>query len=271
MNHEGVPSNDPSPHELEKRQLRRDLLDAVRRGDESTLEELRAVYAERHAEDAPLAELVSHVHGYIENHIRASHSRQEESQELRDEIFETLTSFHMEMTAFIADRSEDKEVVEELWSLLAEAVSDPEDREQINRMRTGVLTQVAVQKLFEASGGAPHLSSPEEDFRHAIDLWLDDHTAVQIKGVRGNVNRLITRTETIGFPATVSKNRYVNSSIMHELSRFKFKIEEYARTTERDITGLLVAVPYDQIDHVTGKPSDALVERIKKELEEGNY
>ena len=91
MNPEGQSIVEESALDIEKRQLRNDLLYAIRENNTERLEELRAVYAERHPEESPLVEFAVRMHDYIENNIRTAGSRLIEDREERKKfIFKKL-------------------------------------------------------------------------------------------------------------------------------------------------------------------------------------
>ncbi len=263
---EETSSDRPDEIEREKRQLKNDLRDAVRTNNTERLEEIVGVYSERYPEEAEGVALIARFNDYIEDNIRTVGARHIESDRERIAVYEHLTSYHIELTAFLAAHSHKKEYLQEFWEMLSAGATDDEDKEQIGRMRAGVLTQVAVQKIFEAYGGTPYLASAEDDALKGIDMWFDDETPVQIKGVKGQVLQYVTRTDAVSLPGTIAHDYFANSTLLRELSRFKVKLAQLPTLSGKPLTGLLIAIPFDKIDPITGMPKDEILTAIKEEL-----
>jgi len=104
--------------------------------------------------------------------------------------------------------------------------------------------------------------TPKEDAFEAIDLYADDETAIQVKGV-GKTEATVVETDAIAYPAIAFENKLLNARLENDLKRFKIKISEHNKRTQENLKGYLITIPYDQIDPVTGEPSENLIGTIK--------
>lgn len=140
--------------------------------------------------------------------------------------------------------------------------------EILHRFRKSALSQVAILKVLEALGKRPRVAHPQEDAFHAIDLWMDQESVIQIKG--GSKKAAVIETDAISFPGIEvqgeDQTQHFNSFLSHHAQKFKTKISDYESVIGRKIKRFLVAIPYNKFDSVTGEPKEDFVEMIRKKI-----
>lgn len=187
---------------------------------------------------------------------------------------ESNTEYMFLMTHFIA-YNKDKKFLDSFWWTLEEMAKKVGKLKEMHRMRKGIVTQVAVLKMCEALDKKPKLSTPKQDAFEATDLWVDDsEVAVQVKGGRrGDIPEglVFEKVDSIVFPSVEVKKGsdehcHFGSYHLREMQKFRAKVYEYARRRGEKISAYYVAIPYPEIDFVTGEPSSKLLEQAKQQL-----
>lgn len=193
----------------------------------------------------------------------------------RKDTFESITQFQFLITHFVSNNSENKEFLANFWEILEEmarATNDSENITRVNKLRKGVLSQVAIYKICDRLGIKPKLSHPKEDAFDAIDLWTDSETPVQIKGARDDQEKpTIIETEAIPFPNvqidSEGQTTFLSPYLRDQTQKFRMKLSEYEMRVGKHLKGYLMVIPYSKFDFVTGEPSDDIVQFFKETLE----
>jgi hypothetical protein len=200
----------------------------------------------------------------------------------RKKLFIDLTESSFLITHLLINA--DEETAEQFWRIAGILSTRSGVSKKLDGEKRGVLTQVAVYKIFDSisrenSNSSEHsensqsqnfrpiLSHPSHDAFEKTDLWIGGER-VQVKGNKDIEDPEIIFTDSIAFPAVSIRdgrdsNIYLNSKYANEAAMFKAVIERY----DRNAKGIMLVVPWRMIDHITGKPSPELIEFFKKELE----
>jgi hypothetical protein len=186
------------------------------------------------------------------------------------ETFQLQTEYNFALTHFIKQGG-GGESLEDYWNLLNEAgrAKGNYDKAIVERLRTGVTTQVAVAKAFEMIGGNASLSHPSEDAFKSTDLWEEGHP-VQIKGTHKAEEPAFIEVPAVTYPGVSVKagdhESHYTSHYDEEIDRFSFKIGTYGERLGRDMRGYFVVVPDRMVDRSTGEPSAELVEYFRNHV-----
>lgn len=195
--------------------------------------------------------------------------RQGEHQLLNRDHLRDLAEYQFLITDYITQNRERSDL-ERFWRLGEEMAYISQSNTEFEAMKKGVLGQCAVLKLLEKFGKQPHLSMPAEDAYNAIDLWLSEDEAVQIKSTIFVKEPILVEVDRASFPTIVTEDgqelRYYSEKMFHENAIFKAKIEKYSKRIGKKIKGYMFVIPYSEIDQVTGQPSPKLIEFFRNKL-----
>lgn len=189
----------------------------------------------------------------------------------RKQLFREFTQFSFLFTHFLIENGEAKGLLAQFWKACEKIALETGVRTELQSIRKGMLTQTAVYHILQAVGKHPALSHPDEDAFEAIDLWADGE-AVQIKTGKGKPQILVA--ENIAFPGVQSMHstgvdHYSSSDFLAQKAIiFLAKVKDYGRRLGKDLKGYTLVVPYDDIDHISGKPQQGLIEAFKQQLDE---
>lgn len=261
----------PSESQKEKKRLSEELLLAVAENREEKVRELKKRYQKEFPDELEGVEVIFGLLDAFENEKKLEVVKGED----RKKIFRELTEYQFLFTHYLLMNGDDKEFLEKFWEAARTVAGQAEKINELNILRRGQVSQVAVHRVFEALGQRPKIAHPDEDAFDSIDLWAESDEAIQIKGWDEEAPAVI-ESDHIAFPAMQvdsledkKKARLYNSAEYFQRGAgrsFRAKVEKYGQRTGRDITGHMLVVPYSKIDFVTGEPAPELVEFFKKEL-----
>ncbi|MBX4198587.1 hypothetical protein KW782_04660 [Candidatus Parcubacteria bacterium] len=180
---------------------------------------------------------------------------------------ESLIQYQMLVAHFIIANGHDRELLEDFWKVSEDVVNQLEYNDGINFkvFRFGILTQVAVYKIFEKIKKDPRTPHPREDLTYKIDLWADENTPIQIKGRTVGSKFKILNLDDTGMDAQRKRNEGISELLLRHLKRFKKNVTRPGSPFgDENAKGLLVAIPHDTFDLVTGEPSEEVM-RVAKE------
>jgi hypothetical protein len=199
--------------------------------------------------------------GYLSKEARKEEYRK------RMRLVERLTEYQFLLTDLIV-RSKDREYLLRFWDSTEKLAAIDHSQPEMGKMKDAVLSQAAIYLLFDELGKHPRLSHPKEDAFNAIDLWTDDHQAIQVKGApKSETFEVVPAADTIAFPgiafADGQKTKHYNSYITAERQYLRAKLDHYAKATNQEIEGYLMVIPRNRRDQVTGQPDASIVEAAR--------
>jgi hypothetical protein len=255
----------PSPELNEARQMQDEMFRAFQSGERAQIDDILIRYEQKYPEQlmgvTTLFEIVPYLKQTEELEYGLPH-------EQKMKLIENCTQDAFLLTHFVASNSDDKEFLRLFWSAAEKMAKDAGHLNSLNRLRKGILSQVAVKKIFAALGFNPRLSHPKEDAFHATDLWTEGGEAIQVKGHREGP--AVVPTDTVSPVGVQVKDRngerHFDSFLSNEMQKFRLRIDRYGKTIHRDIKGYLVRVPYSEFDAVTGEPTQKIIDFIRDEL-----
>jgi len=241
--------------ELTKAQdLQKSLLDAMQAHDQQRIKELEEVYLREYPDQLEGVTILFEMANFLNLSVQVA-SDKEEFKAKKDD-FEYLTQYQFLLTDFIVYNGKDKAFMEKFWKVWAKIAQDQNLLNEFNKLKRGIMSQVAVHRLFAELGFAPKLSHPREDAFDAIDIWTERGEVVQIKGTRVPATQIEHK----------STLKYLNSYMFQEAQRFRAKLKRYNQRTGKDAKGYFVVIPYSKFDPITGEPDEDFVRQVKKEL-----
>lgn len=192
-----------------------------------------------------------------------SKEAKKEERRKRMKLVERLTEYQFLLTDLIV-RSSDRAYLTRFWNAAETLATIDHSQPELSKMRDAVLSQAAIYLLFDELGKHPRLSHPKEDAFNAIDLWTDDHQAIQVKGApKSEAFEVVPASDTISFPGIAleegKSTKHYNSYITAERQYLKAKLNDYARSTHQEIEGYLMVIPRNRRDVVTGRPDESIV------------
>ncbi|MFH2063288.1 MAG: hypothetical protein ABIJ46_03995 [bacterium] len=248
------------------RHLQNDLFLAFRSGDQKAIEAVQERYEAEYPDQllgvTALFELVP----LLEQNKKLEGRMQSYDRYL--ETVEECTQDQFLLTHFLAVNSGDRDFLRTFWDAAETLAKQSGFSNELNRLRLGILSQVAVFKTFESLGLKPKLSHPREDAFKATDLWTGEGEAIQVKGhYEGPVVATTENVSPTGVQVRGDDGElHFDSYMSNVMQAFRLKIEQYGRSIGRDIKGYLVQIPYNEFDGVTGKPTDEIIEFVRGEL-----
>ncbi|OGZ12677.1 MAG: hypothetical protein A3C93_06240 [Candidatus Lloydbacteria bacterium RIFCSPHIGHO2_02_FULL_54_17] len=257
-----------------RRDLQRGLFEAVRKKNVARVNELRGLYEKEFPEQMEGVVALLDFPSYLSLQKKVGHfsfnTRTPEGREERKEAIQSLTQYHFLLSHFVEQNSDDKAFLEDFWYTIEQLGVTADNLRQAQITRSGIVSQVAAYKIFKQLGQHPQLSHPREDAFEAIDMWSDADTAIQVKTGKRGSDELIVATDTIAFPGVESKVgdavTHVNTDLMRDIARFTTKSAAYGEKIGKKIRGYYAVIPKQTFDHVTGEPSEEIVERFRERL-----
>lgn len=260
---------------VRRRSLQVELFAAVRANDYAQLQKLRSAYETEYPDQLEGVDVLLEFPSYLElqekvNLLKSAHHSRDE-REARKDALQSLTGYHFLISHFVEQNSDDKEFLREFWGILEEMGVACGNLRQAQITRRGVLSQVAAMKIFDRLGQHPKLSHPSEDAFDAIDMWTDGDVAVQIKTGHQNEDELLVDTDEVTFPGvqttdSADNTRIINTDLMRDISRFQTKSVAYGKRVGKNISGCFAVIPKQSYDHVTGTPTEDIVQRFATKL-----
>ncbi len=258
-----------SSEELAKaNELQERLFHALERQDQKGIARIKKVYEEEYPDQLEGVVALFELTPFFEIQ-KEIEGRSRKTREERTNMFKDLTQYQFLLTHFIAGNGRNKEFLSTFWQAAEKAAEKTKNLKNLHILRKGVLSQVAIFKTLEALGAKPKLSHPKEDAFYAIDLWTDEKSAVQIKGVRDGEPSVI-ETDKIGFPgAEIERENVIHhfdSHLSEKLQKFKAKLSRYQSVIKKKIRGYFITVPHAEFDFITGQPSEEFIDFVGKKL-----
>lgn len=197
-------------------------------------------------------------------------------KERKNEIRE-LTEYQFLLTHFLAQNSKNKDELERFWNLLEKTALISGKAEEFRTMRQGVLGQVAVFLSFKELNLHPHLAHPRLDMFDQIDLQAEDANSkkeidIQIKSTKRVSSPEIFSSSEVYFPSVEvnqGDDAVINVADKYFVQKnkiFQMHLQKYQDMIKKQVKGYLVVLPYQEIDSVTGQPSQELIDFLKQKL-----
>ncbi len=258
----------PSAEVVAAKKMQDEMFEAFKAGDSKRTDELQRQYAEAYPEQLEGVVALFNLVPFLER--RKALESDDLGPERRMKMIEENTQDQFILTHFVALNGGDKEYVRLFWEAAERLAKDKDRLGELNRLRRGVLSQVAVYKVFQALGLKPKLSHPKEDAFHATDLWSESGHAIQVKG--HHEGGAVISTDEIspsGVQVEDSRGfRHFDGYLNHEMQKFRLKVKQYGALLKKPMKGYLVQVPYSEFDAVTGEPTPKIIDFVRQHLPE---
>ncbi|KKU52847.1 MAG: hypothetical protein A3H69_02145 [Candidatus Sungbacteria bacterium RIFCSPLOWO2_02_FULL_47_9] len=199
------------------------------------------------------------------------------SAKAKGDFIKKLTEYQYLISHFIEKNKEGKEYLDELWKLF-ERIANIEgvSASQCEALKSGILGQVATGHLFQFFKDVhTEQATPHEDAFYKIDLWIDDYnsqsgrSAVQTTTSQAAEKfDILTDFEEISFPALKIKDSYFSNNLLNKINRFRMSAQRYAEEYGEPISSYLIILPRNEIDSLTGVPSEKLSGQFTKRMSE---
>lgn len=247
--------------------------DTIFFNDAEKFRELKEFYKDRYPENIKEIEVVFGLREFLVKQkevdkIREKRKHGERELSVHDQLRD-LAEYQFLITDYIIQNKERNDL-ERFWRLGEEVASRFGSKAQFEAMKRGILGQCAVLNLLEKLGKKPHLSMPAEDVYNAIDLWVGEDEAAQVKSTMFVEKPILIKADRVSFPAIVTEGgqelHYYSEKMFHENAIFRAKIEKYGKRIGKKIKGYMFIIPYSEIDQVTGQSSSRLIEFFRNEL-----
>lgn len=198
--------------------------------------------------------------------------RKQAEQKRRHKLIYELTQFQFLLTDIVVRSADDEQYLGQFWNVANAMAKADRSEGEMGKLRDAVLSQAAIYQLFKELGKEPRLSHPTEDADYAVDLWTDDHQAIQVKGAPKYETFEVVPTvdDTISFPGVAldeeNKVKHYNSYISHERQYMRGKLSQYRKMEGKDVEGFLVVVPRNKRNPITAKPDQEIIDAARKTL-----
>ena len=282
---EGPPTPDiVSEKPLDMRHLRADIWNALNQGGLSALSVVQNKYTEEHPNDREYITALFELPRFYDTQARLGEIKQKmeelkqekmfgaEYQKMKEqklECFRELTEYQFLLTHLIGTHPEDREYLQSFWESAMDVSRAGAHKSDLLRLRNGVLSQVATMHILDSLGMDTHISHPDIDAFHAIDIEADDGSLWQVKGSpSGDIE--VLATSDIG-PTNVRIDRGENTQhfsayAFEEMRYFSTKVADYEKITGKPAEGYLIVLPYKEFDIVTGKPSAFAISEVSNKI-----
>lgn len=222
----------------------------------------KQTYLEKYAEQTEGVEALAGMTSFFEEEKLAKFEKRPEE---RKKLFQSLTEYQYLLTHFLIANNQDEEMLSLFWEAM-ESRAGIDYARRFEGLRYGVLTQVAIYRVFEKLGIRPKLSHPAEDAFNAIDMWVMKDAAVQVKGDSVSHSPIIVNAQEINFPgveiSSLNSKRHYNNGY----GMFRAKLNAYRRKTGKDVAAFYVVLSHKSFNPITGEPSKNAVEFFKQKL-----
>ncbi len=182
----------------------------------------------------------------------------------------------------------DPDYLKKLWQYFEKVIThisyyeqNEESEEKVRRylpiLKTGILGQVALERLFENTNIPTHTSKPTEDAYKRIDFWIqkdEKPVALQIKTSRRyrNLEIIKDRSEmpalSVSMQGRGKSERIFFNKLFEDANRFRVRVKQYAQELGHPIDAYLVLIPSEEVDAVTGEPSESLKKQFQAKIAE---
>lgn len=262
-----------APPEAQQRShaLLSEVLDAVQRDDEPAIAQLKERYFTEFPDQLEGVEALFGMQDFLERSAELGRRRSRPNYTAEAKSYQDITEYQFFFTHYLLNAGDNKAFLQRFWTA-AEGIADRiGHREELNKLRRGLLSQVAAFRVLEALGREPHLSHPSEDAFRAVDLWAGDDTAIQVKGEARRLDQpAVVEADDVAFPAvetrSVDDRTYFNANLQKTNARFRMKLRQYGAQTGKRYRGYVLVIPNQKIDFVTGEPAPELVAKFRELL-----
>ncbi len=153
-----------------RRDLQREFFTAVASNDRNRIGQVKERYLQEYPDQLEAVEALFGIREVLRTQKLLDRNR-ERGQYSRDrKVFQNLTEYQFLLTHFLTSNSGDKQMLEQFWLVVERAAKETNQLPVLNRLRRGILSQVATVRLLESLHLNPQLSHPEQDAFDAIDL-----------------------------------------------------------------------------------------------------
>lgn len=248
-----------------------ELLDAMQRDDAPAIAQLKERYLAEFPDQLEGVEALFGMQDFLERSVELGRRRGRPNYLVEAKPFQDITEYQFFFTHYLLNAGDDKAFLQRFWTV-AEGIADRiGHREELNKLRRGLLSQVAAFRVLEALGREPHLSHPSEDAFRAVDLWAGDDTAIQVKGEARRLDQpAVVEADDVAFPAVETRSAddrtYFNANLQKTNARFRMKLRQYGAQTGKRYRGYVLVIPNQKIDFVTGEPAPELVAKFRELL-----
>lgn len=260
----------PPEETARARALQEEFFAAMESGDDERIAELKQRYVAEFPDQLEGVEVLFAVRRMLEQQRVLDERREDPDYRAEREQYRDLTESQFLFTHFLVSNRKDKEMLGRFWVIAERVAKGLHALPNLNRLRRGLLSQVAAHATLDALGLNPMLSHPDEDAFRSVDLWAGTRTAVQVKGSMEVERPAVLTADTLAFPHIQTKHRSqrraYSAKLFHDSQRFRAKLQQYATQTGRALEGFLLVIPYSKIDFITGKPAEELVEFFRTNL-----
>ena len=263
------------PEELQRsHDLFAEFLDAIGRDDDQAFSRCKERYRTEFPDQLEGVETLFGIRDFLEKSVELGKRRGRPNYLAEAKHFEDITEYQFLFTHYLLNAGDDKPFLQRFWNV-AEQIADRDGhRAELDKLRRGLLSQVAAFRVLQALGREPHLSHPSEDAFRAVDLWAGDDTAIQVKGEARRLDQpAVIEAEDAAFPAVETRSAddraYFNANLHKTNARFRMKLRQYGQLTGKAYRGYVLVIPNQKIDFVTGEPAPELIARFRELLGHG--
>ena len=260
------------PEELHRsHELLSNLLGAIEHDDERAIARLKERYLAEFPDQLEGVEVLFGIREFLEQSIELGRRRGRPDYLAEAKPFQDITEYQFLFTHYLLSAGEDKAFLQRFWSVADQIADRTGQRAELDKLRRGLLSQVAAFRVLQALGREPHLSHPSEDAFRAVDLWAGDDTAIQVKGEARRLDEpAVIEVDDVAFPAvetrSVDDRAHFNANLHKTHARFRMRLREYGQLTGRAYRGYVLVIPNQKIDFVTGEPAPELIARFRELL-----
>lgn len=210
----------------------------------------------------------------------------EEKQEHLDKLI-SLAEYQFLLTHLIVSTLEDEDdplrgtFARNFWDTLKTIADNEHGLGNFEKLKEGILAQASIYHLLTECGKKPVIAHPKEDTKFAVDLWSDDHTAVQVKGAPARESFDIVpvgQDETVSFPGIRfgeddregkvhhynAHSDYTRGVVRHMTAQ----LGKLSAAEQRPIAGYVVVIPRGMRDSMTGVPDAEVIAAARTVLSE---
>ncbi len=176
------------------------------------------------------------------------------------EVSRNFAEYNYLISHFFADSNITRTYGQVFWTVMRKTAEYLGFKDQLMKLQSGIMAQVAVHKAMKAIGEKVELSTPKEDVYNQVDLWTEHsgqkRKAIQIKALDRNFGTFLEETEWIDFPSTAEINpnreRHFISKNLKRMNSFSVSLDKYRKETGKDVRAWWVGIPMSSIDFATG-------------------
>ncbi|MBI3633490.1 MAG: hypothetical protein HY226_04325 [Candidatus Vogelbacteria bacterium] len=193
----------------------------------------------------------------------------------RKRQYEDLTEYQFLLIDFVYSISGDLKTVTRFWRLMEDQARVLGSLSEFEKLRSGVMGQIAVMKSLKSNNISFSLPHPREDALYAVDLWIGDDMPLQIKVDNTIPLPLVAKfSDSISAPIGVFMGGEVvllggdyarndgNYYIIDKTDRYMTKVLKQERETGKRLFGRFVMIPHSYFNIITGEPTKEFVNFI---------